>query len=650
MPDDLEKSRIEELRKRLYSKVEKIEEPHVLDLKKHENDVAPEWSREEEKKEALNSMMNSMSDSGTDNKRSDFTKKILIGAMVFFVLSIIVASFILFKGFNVVSNDKVGVTLLAPAAVPSGQVTPIDVSVQNTNDSSISLVDVVLNYPKGTRSADDQTQELTHDRVSFESIAAGQTAKGTSRAIFFGENGTLQKINIELDYRVPGSNTVFTKNSEYDISIGTTALSLTLDSVKEITSGQNLGMKLTVKSNSPETIKGVVLQGVFPFGFTFSSSTPSATDNFNDWNLGDIEPGGTRTVEISGLVTGETDEARFFRFLLGLGSTQNPNQIESEIASAENSLVVQKPFIGANLLLDNSPVETFIADSGKDINATLKWQNNLSTPIDDAQIVVSINGGIVNLNSFSSDNGIIRTNDNTISWSKFEVGDLAEITPGQSGSVNFKFKTLSAQASGVSKIRNPYIKIDVSIQGKRISEANVPQDINSVISQKIMVNTFATLAAQIVHSTGPIENQGVLPPKLNTPTEYTVVWTVSNTFNDINGAQVKAVLPNFLSWTGVTSPATEKISFDPDSRTVIWDLGKVLASGGSASGLRQVAFQISYTPTLPQVGGRPVLIDHSTLTGVDSFTGSNISTNSASLSTVLSTDPSFNYGDEIVSK
>ena len=409
-------------------------------------------------------------------------------------------------------------------------------------------------------------------------------------------------------------------------------------------------MTLTVKSNSPETIKGVVLQAVFPFGFTFSNSTPAASDNLNDWNLGDIEPGGTRTLQISGQVTGETDEVRFFRFMLGLGSSQNQNQIQSEIASVENSLVVKKPFIGSSLYLDGKPAENFIANPGEEVEAEIKWQNNLNTPINDGQIVATINGDILDINSLKSQNGIIRTDNNTISWSKFELDKLAEISPGQSGSVSFRFKTKSTQSSDVSKIRNPFVQIDLSVQGKRISEANVPEDINSAVSKKILVDTSVDFSSQIVHNSGPIENQGSLPPKLNTPTEYTVIWTVSNSFNDINGTQVKAVLPNFLAWTGVVSPSTEKVSFDPDSRVVTWDVGNVLATGGSASGLRQVAFQISFTPSLTQVGSKPALIDKSSLSGTDSFTGDIISLKSGQLTTYLPTDPNFNTGDEIVSK
>ncbi len=644
--DELEKSRIEELKKRLYSKTQKIEERHILDLKKHENEVSGKWEREEEEKETLDRVLNSP----TDMVKTDFTKKILQGAFVFFLLSIAAASFILFKGVNVVSTDKVKVSILAPAAVPSGQIMSLDVSVQNSNDGPINLVDVVLNYPKGTRNANDQSQDLTHDRVSFQSIPAGQTSKGVAKAIFFGENGTLQKISVQLNYRVPGSNTVFTKNSEYDISIGTSALSLNLDSVKEITSGQTLNMTLTVKSNSPETIKGVVLQAVFPFGFTFSNSTPTASDSLNDWNLGDIEPGGTRTLQISGQVTGETDEVRFFRFMLGLGSSQNQNQIQSEIASVENSLVVKKPFIGASLYLDGKPAENFVATPGEEVEAEIKWQNNLNAPINDGQIVATINGNILDINSLKSQNGIIRTDNNTISWSKFELDKLTEISPGQSGSVSFKFKTKSAQSPDVSKIRNPFVQIDLSVQGKRISEANVPEDINSAVSRKILVDTSVDFSSQIVHNSGPIENQGSLPPKLNTPTEYTVIWTVSNSFNDISGTQVKAVLPNFLAWTGVISPSTEKVSFDPDSRIVTWDIGNVLATGGSTSGLRQVAFQISFTPSLNQVGNKPTLIDKSSFSGTDSFTGDIISSKSSPLTTYLPTDPNFNTGDEIVSK
>ena len=78
--DELEKSRIEELKKKLYSKTQKIEERHILDLKKHEDEIPRQWEHEEEKKETLDQILNSP----TDMVKTDFTKKILQGAFVFF--------------------------------------------------------------------------------------------------------------------------------------------------------------------------------------------------------------------------------------------------------------------------------------------------------------------------------------------------------------------------------------------------------------------------------------------------------------------------------------------------------------------------------------------------------------------------------------
>jgi hypothetical protein len=49
---------------------------------------------------------------------------------------------------------------------------------------------------------------------------------------------------------------------------------------------------------------------------------------------------------------------------------------------------------------------------------------------------------------------------------------------------------------------------------------------------------------------------------------YTVAWTFTNTSNDTSSVVAKATLPNGVVWKGQISPTTEKISYDPDSRTI----------------------------------------------------------------------------------
>ncbi len=641
-------SRIERLRKALYSKSTNIEVPHLLDLKKHKTEVSTDWQKEEPEKTAPIDI-NSEYDVARV-KKSRLIRIMLEGAAVFFLLSIAFAAFVLFKGVNVISPNKIELNIVAPASIPSGQAASLDISLTNQNSSSLQLVDVILNYPQGTRSADDQSQELTQDRVSFDSIAPGQTVEGASRAIFFGEDGTTEKINIEIDYRVFGSNTVFTKNSEYDVAIGTAALSLTLDSDSQVTSGQNINMTLTAKSNSSSVVKDVLLQAAFPFGFTLSSSTPSVLpQNNNTWDLGDIEPGGERTVKISGVVTGEQDEVRFFRFTLGLGSSDNQNSLQTLVASAENQLVVQKPFIGTDVVLNGQSSDGYIMTMGGQINGTINWQNNLDVPVSNLQILTTVKGDVLDPNSFSAaDGGIVRSDAGTFSWSQFEEDALANVTPGQNGALNFSLSTLPISSSALSNVRNPSVSININIKGRIISDANLPEDINSAFSKNIPVNTYATVDAQVVHSIGPFTNTGALPPKVNQPTEYTIIWTASNMFNDLDNAKVTATLPNFVTWTGVTSPAAEQISFDPTSRQITWNLGTLLATGGSASGLRQVDFQIAFTPSNNQAGQNPLLMNDAVLSGTDSFTNQNLSFTSGDTSLSMPTDPAFNNGDDVV--
>ena len=262
---------------------------------------------------------------------------------------------------------------------------------------------------------------------------------------------------------------------------------------------------------------------------------------------------------------------------------------------------------------------------------------------------MKLNGDV--LDKFSvlvSNGGFYSSVDNTITWDKSSNKNLSVIEPGEKGSVSFTFKSLPLVKNDTDIFKNPQISIDVSASGKRISDTNVPEEVTTSIGKKIKVESDLAVVPRIVYFTGPFKNTGELPPVADKQTTYTVVWTVTNSSNNVSGAVARTTLPTYVKWLGVVNPAGEDISFNEAGGEVVWNIGDVERGVGVTSSAREVAFKIGFLPSVSQVGKVPTLTSKTTLTGTDSFTGTVIRDIKDSLSTRLSTDPYFKINQALV--
>lgn len=91
----------------------------------------------------------------------------------------------------------------------------------------------------------------------------------------------------------------------------------------------------------------------YPFGFIFKDSNIKAIDKNNVWNFGDIKPNSVTTLRITGILEGQDQEERTFRFYGGSESVENKNEILAKLVSIAESILIKKTLIGAELVLDS---------------------------------------------------------------------------------------------------------------------------------------------------------------------------------------------------------------------------------------------------------------------------------------------------------
>jgi hypothetical protein len=272
---------------------------------------------------------------------------------------------------------------------------------------------------------------------------------------------------------------------------------------------------------------------------------------------------------------------------------------------------------------------------------SVTWQNNLLTPIQDAVIVARLSGMPVDGATIVAPEGFYRSSDSVVLWDKTTTkGTLGNVAAGARGTFAFTFRVPTSEM--LQGIQNPTLTITVNAAGKRVSEDGVPENLQATASQRVAVESDLRVSAQGLYYANPFGSSGPLPPKANTETTYAIVFTITNTTNDIENGKLVATLPPYVRWVGVYSPASEDVEFNQLNSTVTWNVGEVRRGVGlDGSEPRQAAIEIGFTPSTSQIGQDPELIQEIEFTGTDSSTGKDITEEVDAVTTNIVGDPGF---------
>lgn len=637
-----DKNRIEDLKKKLYSKsmsgVDHIRRPS---LQEHATVESESWADPEKTTPKFQIY------EGT-SKRRLFLKRFMIFSIFIFLIAAAYGTYQILSGNNFVSGSNIDIKVTGPINVSSGDTLILDIDITNKNAGAVELADLVMTYPEGTRLTSDNTKSIVKDRISIGTIEAGETKNERIEVVLFGEQGSSKNISAALEYKVPGSISVFRKQKDVALSIGNSPITLTVDALHQITSGQDVTFKLNIKSNSTKLLRGILLKAEYPFGFKFKSATPVPASGSDTWNLGDIAPNSEQKIEIAGTMTSDDDVERVFKFNIGTVDPADENNISTNFIMAESALAVKKPFIGSDITLDGKTDKTISIPAGEIVQSEVTWQNNLDVPINDVVIEAKLSGDFLNRNSVKADPGFFRSKDNTIIWDKSTIKDLAEVKSGGSGRVVFSFSSLAPSKDNVGTVKNPAIGINLTIHATRLNENHVADNIQSLTTKTVKIQSELDLTTNLVKNIGPFANTGPFPTVAEKTTTFTAYVKVSNTFNTVKDAVYKTTLPNYVEWTGKVSPESAQVSYDPLTRQVTWKVGDLVSGTGYSSPAKDMAYQVSFTPSLSQVGQSPIITKEQSVSGTDSFTGEKIEGSDVPLTIKIDTDPNYQFGQDRV--
>ncbi|HAS81061.1 MAG: hypothetical protein UR25_C0005G0025 [Candidatus Nomurabacteria bacterium GW2011_GWE1_32_28] len=633
--DDKDKlNRIEELKSKLFNKNYKIRVEHHESFPHfQQRDVVDSWENKEEKEH---------NSSNKFSMETSFFKKFFIFSIIFFVLSLGYASYIYFVKGNTVSNDNIDISLLSNAFTAGGEEYPLLLEIVNRNNLPLELVDLIVEYPKSSQ--DSLSQDNEHIRISLGTIPAGGIKNENIKIVLFGEQGSTRQIKISLEYRVEGSNAIFIKDKLSEVYINSTPIDLSINAPVEISQNQDITLDVKAILNSTKSVSKMLIKVDYPIGFQFIKATPAPSSGNNVWDIGDIAPGAERNISIFGKMLDVYDgEEKIFRVWSGSQSTTDKTVIGVIFNSSEHLVLIKKSSIQAKLLINGVYEREFAVDTKTSIQGEIQWVNNLDTKINDLEVRAKISGNAVNRKTISSSKGFYDSAQDLIIWNKNSDQKFLEINPGDSGSLSFSLSPLSLFSASSGIIISPTINVDVYISGRQIQNGSAILELSNSESKTIKIISDVGFLAKGFYSSGHFTNTGPIPPKVGQKTTYTIVWSLSNTSNNISKTKISSILPDWVKFVGTSYPDTEDLVYNTNTREVTWDIGTLPKGAGITGEDKEVSFQIEFIPSLSQINTTPIIINSAILTGHDDFANVDIRVTKPALGTHLLSDTGFSY-------
>jgi hypothetical protein len=560
--------------------------------------------------------------------RRSFRTVISLTGILFFIGALAASSIFLFMGSNSVSGSNIAIDISGPIAVGGGETMNLQVAVANQNTLPIESATMIITYPRGAQSALEPGKELFTERLQLNKIDPDEVVNVPIRVIMFGEENDTKKISIAVEYRVQGSNATFYKEAlPFEFKINTSPIVINVNTVKSIPSGQEAEIEVVIQSNSPEEMTDLLLKVDYPQGFEFSESSLETVSGEDTWRIASLKPSEEKKIVIKGVMTGGENDVNEFDFAVGVANESDSLTIASPLATREAEIRIERPFLDVEITVNGDTGETIVVPSGSSVRVRVDFRNALDTTVYDGVILVKLGGNALNELSVDPEKGYYDSTSNLISWDSVDVAELRELTPGEDYGVTFMIEPREDIK------QNPEIKLSVTIQGNRIGEDRVPEQVVGTIDQLVKIASVTKLSSSALYTEGPFRNSGPTPPVAERTTEYTFLLSVKNGTNPVTDAEVTAVMPPYVTWLDRTSPDGDAV-YNSVNRTLMWDVGEL-----KANEYKEVWVQVALKPSLSQVGAVPTLLETQRFRATDRFTGTAVRAESSALTTSLVDDP-----------
>lgn len=623
----------EDLDKKLYSPQEKEEKRRVDALegvvKKREAPAVREAWQELEEEPPFKDFM----------KYSSLKKIVVRGIISISIVVFIVIAYFLYQAFTFG-----GISLKAEFEKPVLAGVPFNVTVNYSNNSPSLLTNAKLLLTLGEEFSfvgGDVERRVQSEDIG--TLGVGTIGQKIFQIIANRGEGSCAEVVASIEYNTTAVGSRFEKKFPIDICVSASAAELDILYPKEVFNNEIFDLPIRYRNISEETLKSLELQLEYPQNFTFQGATLTPDEGDNVWYLGDLRPGSSNEIVVRGNIIAEASS--FFEIKVKLVAKTNGSEY-----------IVTEKFASVSILSPPLPITVavqgrtndYVANPGESLDYTLQFRNTADVGFSDVVVKVKLIGEMFDLASVEP-----RVNLNSItrelSWNKSHLGILGLVPPGEIGTITFRVKV--RETFPIRRLSDKDFTLRVEAQ---IDSPTVPPFIGA--ERTVSIAKLETKVAGLIaiestalfrDAASGIVNKGPIPPKVNTPTNYTVHWVIRNYGTDVADVELRAFLKPGVRGTGVVKSNIETVpTYNDRTQEVIWRIPKIQATRGVVSEPIEGIFQIEALPAVNQAGNTMPLVGEVTVIALDLFTNLTLNDQAKDIDTALNgNDPTLGIGD-----
>ena len=543
------------------------------------------------------------------------------------IFSIIILSVLAgFLGFwyyqrNIYSKDILKLEILGPDEIDAAEEIEFVVSYKNNGNIRLEEPRLIFEYPEYSIVSDGKN---LRQEIIMEDIYPGQSDTVYFKGRLLGKEGDVKKARAWLSYKPKNLKARYESETSHAIKIKSVPLTLEFDLPSKIESGGDLNFRLNYFSNANYPLSDLGVKIEYPSDFKFLSSVPKTLGE-NEWDIGLLNKAEGGRIEISGNLNGEIEEEKMFKAQLGSWQAGSFVVLKESIRAVK--IVIPSIYISQQI--NGSP--QYVASPGDTLHYEIFFKNIGEEPLRNLFLVARLEGKSLDFQTLKTPLGEFEAGDNSVVFDWRRIPDLQFLDAREEGRVEFWIGLKDVWEAVGPQDMNPLIK-------SRIYLSQARHELTTKVNSKIEVIQKGYYADEVFGNTGPI------PPEAGKATAYTIIWQAKNYYNDANNARIKAVLGQGVNLTGKIFPEGAALTFDSNSREVVWKLDSLTAGQGVSGSGSNVSFQVSFVPSVSQKGKIPELIGKATITGEDQFTGQKISGEAPAVDTALPDDDTVNDG------
>jgi len=562
-------------------------------------------------------------------------KKITLLILFLFFLAIAISFY--YYQRNIFSKEVLKLEILGPEKVKMGEEIEYTVRYKNQGNTTLEEAELIFEYPEsalpltfrqaqGELSSEEVlSEEERRVRKDLQDIYPGEEDSYVFKARLFGKEGDIKQAKAFLSYRPKNLKAFFESKTSFVTEIDLVPLSFEIDSPSRVEIGKPFSFRINYFSSADYPLSDLRVKIDYPSGFEFLGSKPVALER-TEWDIDLLNKTDGGRIEISGRLEGEARTEKIFRATLGFWKEGDFILLKE----ATRGIQIVKPSLYVSHLINNSP--EYVATPGDFLHVEIFFRNIGEEPFKDLFLVTKLKGEAFDLDTVRTGEGDFQKDEKFIFWDWKKVPLLKFLSPQEEGKVEFWVK-LKEKWEPLEI--NPEIKAEIEIA--KVKKTFV-----------VKVNSFLELEELVLFKEEKFSNEGPIPPKVGETTTYSVIWKPKNYYNDLENVKVKATLPDQVKLTGKIFPEDANLTFDSESREIVWDVGELQRGSGISEPEKSVAFQISLKPIEDQKGEPAFLINEARVEGEDQWTKRTIGASVSAVDTTLPDDPTVSEQNGIV--